>query len=183
MSKRGYFLQEHDLESFDYDQELVASVANKTFPDVILKTNHDSPLFPGGEFIEFKNTQSYSIASFNSTIPTGYKPFGTLSKKRKEHLRLSGFDSHDDEMRSVYYLIRGRIPDAKPFPVSKVCLVHGSFFETISASELVKWSFQQILSEFSTLDLDQAVLTRPPSKKTLLNRAAWLHRQCELDFE
>lgn len=157
-------MQEHDLESFDYDRELVANFATGTFPDVILKTNGNNPLFPGGEFIEFKNTQSYSIASFNSTIPTGTKPFGSLSKKRKEHLRLAGFDSHDDEMRSVYYLIRGRIPDAKPFPVSKVCLVHGSFFETISASELIKRAFQQILSEFSTLNLDQAVLTRLPTQ-------------------
>ena len=38
-------MQEHDLESFDYDRELVASVANKTFPDVVLKNNHNNPLF------------------------------------------------------------------------------------------------------------------------------------------
>ena len=65
----------------------------------------------------------------------------------------------------MYYLIRGRVPKAKPFPVSKVCLVHGSFFETISASELIVRAFQQILGEFSTLNLDHAVLTRNPAQK------------------
>lgn len=157
-------MQEHDLESFDYDKRLLASFSKGTFPDVILKTNIKDPNFSGGEFIEFKNTRSYSISSFNSTIPTGTKPFGTLSLKRKQQLRRAGYGSDDTDHRTVYYLIRGRIPEAKPFPVSKVCLVHGSFFETISASELIKRAFQQILSDFSTVNLDKTEFIRQPKQ-------------------
>lgn len=158
-------MQEHDLESFDYDKRLLASLSKGTFPDLILKTNDDDTNFPGGEFVEFKNTKSYSMSSFNSTIPTGTKPFGTLSLKRKQQLRRAGYGSNDDEPRTVYYLIRGRIPDAKPFPVTKVCLVHGSFFETISTAELVKRAVQQILSDFSTVNLDKSEITRQPKQE------------------
>ena len=165
VSKRGYFLQEHDLESFDYDKRLIASFSKGSFPDVILKTNENDPHFSGGEFIEFKNTKKYSISSFNSTIPTGTKPFGALSLKRRKQLCHNGYGSDDDEPRTVYYLIRGRIPDAKPFPVSKVCLVHGSFFETVSVPELVKKAFQQILSDFSTVNLDKSEFIRQPKQE------------------
>ena len=77
----------------------------------------------------------------------------------------AGYGSNDDEPRTVYYLIRGRIPDAKPFPVTKVCLVHGSFFETISTAELVKRAVQQILSDFSTVNLDKSEITRQPKQE------------------
>ncbi|MDE0093714.1 MAG: hypothetical protein OXO49_04320 [Gammaproteobacteria bacterium] len=165
VSKRGYFLQERDLESFDYDTGLIANFSKGRFPDVVLRTNKKDSSFSGGEFIEFKNTNSYSIASFNSTIPTGAKSFGLLSNQRKVALRQKGYGSSDDEIRSVYYLIRGRVPTAKPFPVSKVCLVHGAFFETVASSELIRRAFQLILQDFCKIELDQGTLIRQPRQE------------------
>lgn len=45
-------------------------------------------------------------------------------------------------VRDVFYLVRG-----KKKQQMKVCLVYGSFFETISAESLIGQSFQQVLEE------------------------------------
>jgi hypothetical protein len=42
----------------------------------------------------------------------------------------------------VYYLVRGQKKGHQ-----KICLVHGSFFETLSADELVRQSFGQVLDD------------------------------------
>src|SRR6266487_3104653 len=44
--------------------------------------------------------------------------------------------------REVYYLVRGHKKQHQ-----KICLVHGSFFETISVKELISKSFAQVLDE------------------------------------
>lgn len=44
--------------------------------------------------------------------------------------------------RAVYYLVRGRKGGH-----TKMCLVYGSFFETVSAEELISQSFSQALRE------------------------------------
>jgi hypothetical protein len=45
-------------------------------------------------------------------------------------------------VRDVYYLVRGRKSQK-----IKVCLVYGSFFETISIENLISQSFSQVLDE------------------------------------
>jgi len=45
-------------------------------------------------------------------------------------------------IRDVFYLVRGR----KGIHI-KVCLVYGSFFETISIENLISQSFSQVLEE------------------------------------
>jgi hypothetical protein len=54
----------------------------------------------------------------------------------------AGDDVFSLEERDVYYLVRGRKGKAQ-----KICLIHGSFFETISANELIRQSFGQVLDE------------------------------------
>jgi len=44
--------------------------------------------------------------------------------------------------RDVFYLIRGR----KKGNV-KIALIHGSFFETVTADKLISHSFEQVLEE------------------------------------
>ncbi|WP_162510707.1 hypothetical protein [Treponema endosymbiont of Eucomonympha sp.] len=44
--------------------------------------------------------------------------------------------------REVYYLIRG-----KHKSYSKIVLVHGSFFETVTSANLISQSFEQVLNE------------------------------------
>ena len=42
----------------------------------------------------------------------------------------------------MFYLVRGKRGDN-----TKVCLVHGSFFETIPVEELIKGSFDQVIAD------------------------------------
>ena len=54
----------------------------------------------------------------------------------------TGDDVFSLEERDVYYLVRGQKKGKQ-----KICLVHGSFFETISTKELISQSFGQVLDE------------------------------------
>lgn len=54
----------------------------------------------------------------------------------------AGDDVYSLKIRDVFYLVRGR----KKLN-TKVCLVYGSFFETIPVSDLISQSFSQVLEE------------------------------------
>ena len=144
MSRRGYFAD--DLEEFNYYPEHMVACRPKTFPDFILKCSKDSKSqFHGGEFIEMKTTKSYQIASFNSTIPTGKKDITVLTKKILNNLREMNELPEHLNLREVYYLIQGRNEASKLAPRKKICLVHGSFFETIPVDTLLKSAFAHVV--------------------------------------
>lgn len=65
-----------------------------------------------------------------------------LNTRIRHNMAESGDDVFSLEEREVYYLVRGRKGTAQ-----KICLVHGSFFETIGAGELIRQSFGQVLDE------------------------------------
>ncbi|MDR2171225.1 MAG: hypothetical protein LBP59_13865 [Planctomycetaceae bacterium] len=51
------------------------------FPDLAIKLNNiDKDIFSGGELIELRDSKSYNVASFNSTIPTGKKEITKVIK-------------------------------------------------------------------------------------------------------
>ncbi|MCR4319078.1 MAG: hypothetical protein NUV74_01910 [Candidatus Brocadiaceae bacterium] len=54
----------------------------------------------------------------------------------------AGNDIFSLPIRDVYYLVRGRKKNH-----TKICLVYGSFFETISTENLISESFSQVLEE------------------------------------
>lgn len=116
------------------------------FPDLAIRLNTDRSKFTGGELIEMKDSKTYSVSSFNSTIPSGRKNLRKIisSENSKTFVQMqnAGDDVFSLEEREVYYLVRGRKGKAQ-----KICLVHGSFFETISAKELIRQSFKQVLDE------------------------------------
>lgn len=60
-------------------------------------------------------------------------------------MEANGDDIHSLPVRQVYYLIRGRRVNTGV----KICLVHGSFFETVPASKLIGKSFQQALKSIN----------------------------------
>ena len=128
--------------------DLVAARGGKGgFPDLVLRTNQNNPMFQGGEFIEIKDARnSYSIPSFNSTIPSALKNVrehigktGALYAAMRE---VDGADPYLLEQREVYYLVRGR-KNAN----CKVCLIHGSFFETLSATENIKSALKDSMND------------------------------------
>ena len=134
------------LGDFPFDRELLSCENKNTFPDMAIRIN-PSRKPPGGELIELKDSKtSYGIASFNSTIPTGRKKIASITSGKtnvvRQRMQGAGEDIHSLPERDVYYLVRGKKADN-----IKVCLVHGSFFETVPVDKLIKSSFGQVLSE------------------------------------
>lgn len=154
------------LEDFPFDGELLSSRSGGRFPDLAIRINAGSSDFTGGELIELKDTGSYSIASFNSTIPTGRKDIRKVIPKASGSLYTQMIRAGDDvyslPIRDVYYLIRGRNRKSQV----KVCLIHGSFFETVKVDDLIRQAFSQVFAErieFGKLEIEQAL------KELLLN--------------
>jgi hypothetical protein len=144
------------LDDFPYDIELLSCRNVGKFPDMAIRINpEDGSLFTGGELIELKDSRSYTVSSFNSTIPTGQKAIEPLVSGKRNHIRQQMEQAGDDifslPMRDVFYLIRG-----KQQANTKVCLVHGSFFETIQVDELIRQAFGQVVNE-RLLDMQKTI--------------------------
>lgn len=143
---RGTFRTLNKLEDFPFDESLLACRNQGSFPDLILRTDPHSEDYIGGELIELKDSRSYSVASFNSTIPSGRK--NLLDLITSPHSRIyqqliqNGEDPYQHPNREVFYLIRGRKQEHV-----KVCLVHGSFFETVDIHTLIQNAFAQVIQD------------------------------------
>lgn len=134
------------LDDFAFDENILSCKRVGQFPDLAIRICRDAELFEGGELVELKDSKSYTVSSFNSTIPTGRKEIAKVIKgKNSEVLRQmieAGDNVSDLPEREVFYLIRGKSKGK-----TKIVLVHGSFFETIKVSELIAKSFSQVLRE------------------------------------
>lgn len=144
--KRDKFTSQNPLDTFPFDEDMLACINKGKFPDLAIKLNQNDPIFDGGELIELKDNKSYSVSSFNSTIPTGEKDVQELIEGAENIIRTQMLQAGDDilslPIRQVFYLIRGRSG-----PNVKVCLGHGKFFETVPVSTLISESFGQALEE------------------------------------
>ena len=142
---RQVLAYETDLERFPWDRELFSYEGKGRFPDFAIRVNPGGDP-DGGELIEVKDSKSFTVSSFNSTIPTGRKLIaelasGTRSVSRDQMLS-AGDDIDSLPEREAFYLLRG-----KPVGKCKICLVHGSFFETIKVEQLIQQAFVQVLDE------------------------------------
>lgn len=146
VDNKHYFLQVKKLEDFPYDSGLFSCRNRGSFPDMAIRINIKDKIFTGGELIELKDSNSYTVSSFNSTIPTGKKEITKIVTGESSNIKLQMEESGDDiyslPVRDVFYLVRGKNKGN-----TKVCLVHGSFFETIQVDELIAQSFSQVLEE------------------------------------
>jgi hypothetical protein len=150
IANRTAFLSDQPLDALPYEDSLIAARSQGQFPDIALRLSHDGAVVTGGELVELKDsTSGYSVASFNSTIPTGSKAIETLGGDILRQMRSIGEQPDALPTRDVYYLVRGR----KRGHV-KVCLTHGSFFETIPTTELIREAFLKVLDDRLT-ELDQ----------------------------
>ncbi|MGI9055791.1 MAG: hypothetical protein ACR2F2_08325 [Pyrinomonadaceae bacterium] len=134
------------LDDFPFDEKLLSCKRVGQFPDLAIKICKDDELFTGGELVELKDSKSYTVSSFNSTIPTGKKQIEKIFKSKNSEV-LRQMEAADDDIfalpeRDVFYLIRGKRKEN-----CKIVLVHGSFFETVKVSELISKSFNQVLKE------------------------------------
>lgn len=134
------------LDDFPFDENLLSCKRVGQFPDLAIRICKDNELFSGGELVELKDSKSYTVSSFNSTIPTGKKEIAKIIKGKNSEVLRQMIEAGDDiaslPEREVFYLIRGQSKGE-----SKIVLVHGSFFETIKVSELISKSFSQVLRE------------------------------------
>lgn len=134
------------LDNFSFDRNLLSCKRVGQFPDLAIRICKTDELFTGGELVELKDSKSYSVSSFNSTIPTGRKEIVKVIKGANSEVHRQMIDAGDDIFslpeREVFYLIRGRKTGK-----SKIVLVHGSFFETIDVKDLIAKSFNQVLQE------------------------------------
>jgi hypothetical protein len=125
----------NNLEDFPFDIDMLSCKNAGQFPDLAIKINIDNELFSGGELIELKDSKTYMVASFNSTIPSGEKEINEVIKSEnsaiKKQMEKSGDHIYTLQKREVYYLIRGKHKNC-----SKIVLVHGSFFETVKIDNL-----------------------------------------------
>jgi len=145
-NNRSQFETIAKLEQFPFDTELLSCSNAGKFPDLAIKINTQDELFPGGELIELKDSKSYAISSFNSTIPTGRKRIEKVITSEnstiKRQMEAAGDDIDSLPERDIFYLVRGLSGT-----FAKVVLVHGSFFETVQVNDLISGSFSQVLEE------------------------------------
>ena len=162
--KKKYFLSTKSLEQFPFPQHLLSCVNKGKFPDLAIRLNKDQKMFTGGELIELKDSDGYTVSSFNSTIPGGTKDIlkiiGSGKSKIRKQMEQAGDDILSLPIREVFYLVRGRNADA-----IKVVLVHGSFLETVKASDLVGGFFYQAIKE----KLEQSGIKVQTNLKKLLS--------------
>lgn len=134
------------LEQFPFDKKLLSCRNDGVFPDLAIRINKDRKIFTGGELIELKDSDSYTVSSFNSTIPSRSKKIEEIitgeNSVIKQQMEKAGNDIFSLPVRDVFYLVRG-----KKDGHTKVCLVYGGFFETISVENLISQSFYQVLEE------------------------------------
>lgn len=134
------------LDDFAFDEDLLSCKRVGQFPDLAIRICKNNELFTGGELVELKDSKSYTVSSFNSTIPTGKKEIAKVIKGKNSEVLRQMIEAGDDistlSEREVFYLIRGQSKGN-----IKIALVHGSFFETVKVSELISKSFSQVLRE------------------------------------
>jgi len=140
------------LDDFPFDENLLSCKRVGQFPDLAIRICRTDELFAGGELVELKDSKSYTVSSFNSTIPTGRKEIEKVVKGKNSEVLRQMKEAGDDVFalpeREVFYLIRG-----KSRGNCKIALIHGSFFETVKVGELISKSFSQVLRE--TLESSQ----------------------------
>lgn len=144
--ERELFKKIKKLEKFPFDDKLLSCKNEGVFPDLAIRINKRKNIFTGGELIELKDSDSYTVSSFNSTIPSRSKNIDDIITSDnsivKKQMEKAGDKISSLKKRDVFYLIRG-----KKKQNIKVCLVYGSFFETISIESLISESFSQVLEE------------------------------------
>ncbi|MCY3864374.1 MAG: hypothetical protein OXG68_02945 [Chloroflexi bacterium] len=129
----------------------VVYLNRSSFPTIVLRSNLGEELI-GGEIIGLVDGKSLTAPTFKSHLPCGEVSIRSLGHQKAVAIARSIRNSEDDarphELREVYYLIRNR----HPF-YTKICLVHGSFFATVTSNQLVRDTLHQIMNNSAETDL------------------------------
>jgi hypothetical protein len=140
-----------DLSKFYTRPPGVAYLKRSGFPNFVLRSNlGEEPI--GGEIIGLIDGKSLIAPTFESHLPCGKMSIRSLGHEKAvaiaRSIRRSDDDARPHELREVYYLIRNR----HPF-YTKICLVHGSFFATVTPKQLVRDALHQMIDDSAEFDL------------------------------
>ncbi|MBL8133234.1 MAG: hypothetical protein JNL42_15340 [Anaerolineae bacterium] len=153
IDRRSELLASAPLEEIPVlnEQNFFSCINPAQYPDRVIRVNADRSRYSGGELIELKDARSYSVSSFNSTIPTGRKRLDTfLTPRILAQMEAAGDPLEALPVREAYYVVRGRSREH-----TKVCITHGSFFETIPVEALIRGAFAQVIDERLGTSLDE----------------------------
>ncbi len=143
------------LQDFHFNVVPLAYRDNAGFPALVIRM-HKGYSSPSGEFVGIVDSNSYNVPSFESHIPTGAMSFDMLGHDKVakifNSMQAAGEVPGWIHEREVYYLIRGRNNGN-----TKVCLVHGRFFETTVKREYV---LRQALEEALADCMEKQPLSR-----------------------
>lgn len=134
IQQKSQFANTPKLEDFPFDTSLFTCHNAGQFPDLAIKLSQPNPLFTGGELIELKDSETYSVAPFNSTIPTGRKDIEKVVKSKhgiiRQQMEQAGDDIFSLPERHVFNLIRG---------INKKTSAQKRLSFTVVSSKQCKW--------------------------------------------
>lgn len=136
------------------------------FPDFVLACDLEET-YGNGAIIELKDSQSGSVASVNSTIPSARKSIDTLDEMVRGAIQRYESASGQvcaNEERDCFYLIRTHRGNHEKCRLS---IVQGTFFETIPTSDLLTSLWGHLFDQANVPD---------ESKQELLNYLSRLTR-------
>lgn len=115
------------------------------FPNFAMQYEASWPPY-GGELVGLLDSDSFTMPSFVSHIPSGAISLDALPQDTARHIRRK-IKAHNPEtqlpaLHEVYYLIRGKMNSR-----TKICLVHGSFFAPKEADDLLQRALAQVASD------------------------------------
>lgn len=120
------------------------------FPDFVLAWEETGAVGDGA-LIELKDSGGKAIASFNSTLPSARKSIDKLTPLVREAIARyeQCFSTLGPNERDCFYLVRTH--KQKPAEC-RLSLVHGTFFETLPMSELLKEMWKQLFNQANVPD-------------------------------
>ena len=111
VQQKHLFKKVKKLDKFLFNKKLLSCKNDGVFPDMAIRLNKDRKIFTGGELIELKDSDSYTVSSFNSTIPSRSKKIENIITGEnsiiKQQMEEVGNDIFSLPIRDVYYLVRG----------------------------------------------------------------------------
>lgn len=143
---RNELVSANPINTFPFDEKMLSCTTKDELPSLAITRNDGDTLFGGGELVVLKDSESYSVISFDSMVPKGEMDVRNVTEWTESvcptQVYEEGNEASSFHVRQVFYLIRGR----KKSNV-KVCLSHGKFFETVPVSTLISESVGHVLEK------------------------------------
>ena len=172
---RPAFLNESKMVKWVCGSHVSSYFSRSRFPTMALRLKPRA-IPTGGELISVMESKTYSVPPFKSHIPAGAVSIESLGHKKScavtRQMRTNGEDWRWLPVREVYYLIRGR-----RFSSTLVCLVHGSFFETVSCKQVVRKTLDRVLADYGDQDKQRFTPAALDSLARMLSQEIFSNRR------